>query len=64
MPSSLFPEKIEAIILLGGKKSVGYICKCSLLPVSLKCLWYFVHVLFDCMLRKISVGILYMGNMP
>ena len=37
---------------LEEKKSVGYICKCSLLPVSLKCLWYFVCVLVEQCAKK------------
>lgn len=52
MPTLLLLKNIEAIILPGGKKSVGYICKRSLLPVSLKCLWYFVHVLFESYAKK------------
>lgn len=52
MPSLLLLENTEAIMLLGGRKGVGYSCKCSLLPVSLKCLWYFVHVLLESYAKK------------
>lgn len=45
MPSPLLPKNIEAVVSLGGKKSRDYICTCSLLPLTLKYLWYFMYVL-------------------
>ena len=28
------------------------------------CFWHFVYMLFDCMLRKVNVSNLLVGNMP